>query len=119
MRNDYLHKLSTYISKNHAAVVLEALKIKIMSASAKGTVEEPGRKVRQKADLNKAILDQGWGNFHLYLEYKQDRLGGMVIYVTQTTPARPAVTVTRPPGQPKKPGRVCLPGLRTNSQRQT
>ena len=81
MRNDYLHKLSTDISKNHAAVVLEALKVKNMSASAKGTIETPGRKVRQKAGLNKAILDQGWGNFRLYLEYKQIRRGGMVIYV--------------------------------------
>jgi putative transposase len=81
MRNDYLHKLSTDISKNHAAVVLEALKVKNMSASAKGTIETPGRKVRQKAGLNKAILDQGWGNFRLYLEYKQIRRGGMLIYV--------------------------------------
>ena len=52
-----------------------------MSASAKGTIELPGRKVRQKAGLNKAILDQGWGNFRLYLEYKQIRRGGLVIYV--------------------------------------
>jgi putative transposase len=81
MRNDFLHKLSTDISKNHAAVVLEALKVKNMSASAKGTIETPGRKVRQKAGLNKAILDQGWGNFRLYLEYKQILRGGMVIYV--------------------------------------
>jgi putative transposase len=81
MRNDYLHKLSTTISKNHAAVVLEALKVKNMSASVKGTIEMPGRKVRQKSGLNKAILDQGWGNFRLFLEYKQARQGGMVIYV--------------------------------------
>jgi len=81
MRNDFLHKLSTDISKNHAAVVLEDLKVKNMTASAKGTKEEPGRHVRQKAGLNKAILDQGWGNFSIYLEYKLNRRGGMVIYV--------------------------------------
>jgi putative transposase len=56
----------------------KALKVKNMSASAKGTIGLPGRKVRQKAGLNKAILDQGWGNFRLYLEYKQIRRGGMV-----------------------------------------
>ena len=81
MRNDYLHKLSTTISKSHAVVVLEDLKVKDMSASAQGTKEKPGRTVKQKAGLNKAILDQGWGNFRLYLEYKQARLGGWVIYV--------------------------------------
>ena len=78
MRNDYLHKLSTTISKNHAVVVLEDLKVKDMSSSAKGSIERPGLNVKQKAGLNKAILDQGWGNFRLYLEYKQVRLGGWV-----------------------------------------
>lgn len=81
MRNDHLHKLSTAISKSHAVVVLEDLKIKNMSASAQGTIETPGRKVKQKAGLNKSILDQGWGNFRLYLEYKQALRGGWVIYV--------------------------------------
>ncbi len=81
MRNDYLHKLSSNISKNHAVVVLEDLKVKNMSASASGTLETPGRKVKQKAGLNKAILDQGWGNFRIHLEYKQARLGGWVLYV--------------------------------------
>jgi putative transposase len=81
MRSDYLHKLSTTISKNHAVVVLEDLKVKDMSASARGTTAVPGKNVKQKAGLNKAILDQGWGNFRLYLEYKQVRLGGWVTYV--------------------------------------
>jgi putative transposase len=81
MRNDYLHKLSTTISKSHAVVVLEDLKVKDMTASAQGTREKPGRNAKQKAGLNKAILDQGWGNFRLYLEYKQARLGGWVLYV--------------------------------------
>lgn len=81
MRNDYLHKISNAISKSHAAVVLEDLKVKNMSASAAGTKEEPGKLVKQKSGLNKAILDQGWGNFRQYLEYKQARRGGLVLYV--------------------------------------
>lgn len=80
-RNDYLHKVSTEISKNHAVVVLEALSVKNMSASAKGTTENPGRNVRQKAGLNKAILDQGWSEFSRQLEYKQFWRGGWVLYV--------------------------------------
>ena len=52
----------------------------------------PGRKVRQKSGLNKAILDQGWGNFRLFLEYKQTRQGGMVIYVN---PAYTSQTCSR------------------------
>ncbi len=63
VRNDYLHKASTAISKNHAVVVLEDMAVKNMSASAKGTVENPGRNVRQNSGLNRSILDQGWYEF--------------------------------------------------------
>lgn len=69
-RNDYLHKTSTEISKNHAMVVLEDLRVRNMSASARGTVESPGNNVRAKAGLNKAILDQGWYAFRQMLAYK-------------------------------------------------
>ncbi len=80
-RNDYLHKVSAEISKSHAVVVLEALSVRNMSASAKGTIEKPGRNVRQKTGLNKAILDQGWSEFARQLEYKQFWRGGWVLYV--------------------------------------
>ncbi len=36
-----------------------------MSKSAKGTVENPGKNVKQKSGLNRAILDQSWGEFIL------------------------------------------------------
>jgi putative transposase len=36
------------------------LKIKNMTASAKATVEKPGRNVKQKSGLNRSILEQGW-----------------------------------------------------------
>jgi putative transposase len=80
-RYDYLHKLTTEISKNHAVIALEDLRVKNMSASAKGTVEKPGRNVQQKAALNKSILDQGWGTFRLLVEYKQAHRGGELILV--------------------------------------
>src|ERR1039458_6171674 len=62
-RRDYLHKASTIISKNHAMVFVEDLKVSNMSRSAAGTVEQPGRNVKQKAGLNRSILDQGWAEF--------------------------------------------------------
>ncbi|MFF4829647.1 zinc ribbon domain-containing protein [Streptomyces sp. NPDC001312] len=46
-------------------MVLEDLRIKNMSASASGTVAEPGHNVRQKAGLNRAILDKGWHRLEL------------------------------------------------------
>jgi IS605 OrfB family transposase len=76
IRNDFLHKTSTTISKTHALVVLEDLSVKSMSRSARGTVNAPGRKVRAKAGLNTSILDQGWAEFRRQLEYKQTWRGG-------------------------------------------
>jgi putative transposase len=88
VRNDYLHKSSTAISKNHAVVVLEDLAVKNMSASAKGTVENPGRNVRQKSGLNRSILDQGWYEFRRQLEYKLAWAGGIVIAVPPRNTSR-------------------------------
>ena len=81
VRSDFLHKLSTNISKNHAKVYVEGLKIKNMSASARGSVEEPGRSVKAKSGLNKSILDQGWFECRRQLDYKLFWMGGMLAEV--------------------------------------
>ena len=81
VRSDFLHKLSTEVSQNHAKVYLEGLQIRNMSASAKGTIEEPGRMVRAKTGLNKSILDQGWYAFRRQLDYKLSWRGGMLAEV--------------------------------------
>lgn len=78
IRRDYLHKVTTTVSKNHAMIVIEDLKVSNMSKSAAGTVEEPGRKVAAKSGLNRAILDQGWYEMRRQLEYKQLWRGGEV-----------------------------------------
>ena len=90
-RNDFLHKTSTTICKNHAVVMLEDLKISNMVRSAKGTLESPGQNVKAKSGLNKSILDQGWFEFRRQIEYKQTWSGGQVVvvppnYTSQTCP---------------------------------
>ena len=81
IRNDFLHKASTDIAKNHSCIILEKLKTKNMTKSAKGTVEKPGKNVRSKSGLNKAILMQGWHKFQTLLEYKSVWFGSCVNYV--------------------------------------
>ena len=87
-RRDYLHKSSTTISKNHAMVVVEDLQVSNMSRSASGSVEQPGRKVKQKSGLNKAILDQGWAEFRRQLEYKMLWAGGLFLAVPPQNTSR-------------------------------
>ena len=79
-RKDYLHKLSTFFSENQT-VVVEDLRIKNMSKSAKGTIENPRRNVRAKSGLNRVILQQGWYGFTEMLQYKLERRGGTLIRV--------------------------------------
>ncbi len=81
IRRDYLHKTTTKISKNHAMIVIENLKVSNMSKSAKGTAEQPGRNVRAKTGLNRTILEQGWYEMRRQLEYKQLWRGGQVLAV--------------------------------------
>lgn len=81
IRSDLLHKLSHRLSKSHATVVVESLRVADMSASAGGTVDDPGTHVRQKAGLNRAILDRGWGELVRQLRYKLDWRGGELIEV--------------------------------------
>ena len=59
-RRDYLHKASSAISKNHAIVCVEDLRVSNLSSSAAGSRQSPGSKVRAKSGLNRSILDQGW-----------------------------------------------------------
>ena len=80
-RKDYLHKATTTISQNHALVCIEDLQVRNMSKSSKGNSEEHGKMVKQKSGLNRAILDQGWGEFRRQLEYKMTWQGGILLAV--------------------------------------
>ena len=91
IRRDFLHKTTTDICKNHAVVHVEALNVAGMTKSASGTVENPGKNVKQKSGLNRAILEQGWGEMLRQLEYKMRRKGGLLVkvnpaYTSQTCP---------------------------------
>ena len=91
-RKDFLHKITTTISKNHALVCIEDLQVRKMSKSASGTKEKPGKNIRQKSGLNRSILDQSWGMFRSQLAYKLEWKGGMLLevapqYSSQECPA--------------------------------
>lgn len=81
MRKDFLHKLSLQYAENQGIVVVEDLKIKNMTHSAKGTEEKPGKQVAQKRGLNRSITQQSWGLFFEMLEYKVIARGGKFVKV--------------------------------------
>jgi putative transposase len=78
-REWFIHQLSHKYSKSHGTVVIERLKIKNMTASAHGTLEDPGHNIRQKSGLNRGILDAGWGILAYQLGYKLFWNGGRLV----------------------------------------
>ena len=74
IRKNWIHQTTKEIAGKCGTVIVEDLKVKNMTASAKGTIESPGKNVRQKAGLNRAMLDTAWGETRKKLEYKCGRL---------------------------------------------
>ncbi|WP_433477233.1 RNA-guided endonuclease InsQ/TnpB family protein [Spirillospora sp. CA-142024] len=69
-RKDWIEKTSTSLARRFDLIAVEDLNIRDMTRSARGTVEAPGRNVRQKAGLNRGILAAGWGVLVTRLEHK-------------------------------------------------
>ena len=85
-RKDWAEKASTGIARRFDVIRVEDLQIKNMTRSARGTRDNPGRNVRQKAGLNRGILRSGWG---LLVRRLEDKAPGRVEKV------RPALTSQR------------------------
>jgi putative transposase len=74
-RKDWAEKTSTDIARRFDLIRVEGLKIGTMTRSARGTRDDPGRNVAQKAGLNRGILGSGWG---LLVRRLQDKAPGRV-----------------------------------------
>jgi len=80
-RRDAAHKLSTKLATTHGAIVIEDLNVRRMTASASGTIEEPGHNVQRKSGLNRRMLAQGLSDFRRMLSYKCERSGARLVAV--------------------------------------
>ena len=69
-RRDFLHKVSRWLVEHYGVICLESLFIKGMSASARGTMDKPGKNVSAKAGLNRAILDAALAELARLVRYK-------------------------------------------------
>ncbi len=74
-RKDWAEQASTSIARRFDLIRVEDLQITNMTRSARRTPADPGRRVRQKAGLNRQILRAGWG---LLVRRLQDKAPGRV-----------------------------------------
>lgn len=80
-RKDAIEKATTRVARKHGVVAMEDLAVRNMTASARGTVSAPGKNVRQKAGLNRSILDVSFGAIRVRLGQKLAASGGRLILV--------------------------------------
>jgi putative transposase len=83
-RRDWTEKVSTDLARRFDLIRVEALDVQAMTRSARGTVDQPGRNVQQKAALNRSILANGWG---MLMDRLEDKAPGRVerIYPAYTS----------------------------------
>ena len=80
-RRHYIECISKNLAQSYRTVAIEDLKVKNMTASAKGDAEKPGKNVAQKAGLNRSILNGGFFAFRTRLTAKVTARKGAVIAV--------------------------------------
>lgn len=88
IKTDFNHKLSHYVVKNHDLIVMEDLRIKNMTKSAKGTQDNHGSMVKQKSGLNRSILENNWGQLKEMISYKCELDGKHLVLVNPKNTSR-------------------------------
>jgi putative transposase len=69
-RKDWVEKVTTDIARRFDTIRIEALDVRAMTRSARGTVGQPGQRVAQKRGLNRGISRSGWGQLVARLQHK-------------------------------------------------
>ncbi|MFB8352929.1 RNA-guided endonuclease TnpB family protein [Streptomyces niveus] len=86
-RATYLHTLTKQLATSYAVVAVESLNVAGMTSSARGTVEKPGSRVRQKAGLNRSVLDASPAEMRRQLDYKTRWNGSQLAVCEQWFPS--------------------------------
>lgn len=97
-RRDAQHKISHAMAAKHRVWAMEDCDFRAMTASACGTVEAPGRNVRQKAGLNRSILDVAPGEVRRQVGYKAAWAGGALVKVPAAYTSQECSACHRHPG---------------------
>lgn len=90
-RLDYAHQKTAEIVLKAGLIATEALNTRSMTASAKGTVEKPGKNVKQKAGLNREILNAAPALTYNLLRYKAEEAGSEFVEIP-TKKVKPSQT---------------------------
>lgn len=111
-RQNWVHQVAAEITSGNSFVATEKLEVKNMTSRAKkaqtcrgdtlsGKVCKRGKRKKQKAGLNKSILDVGFGMLRNTIKYKVEQIGGVFVEVP-TRKVKPSQTCPKCGHQHKK-----------------
>ncbi len=83
------HQLSHDLAKEYTLFATEKLTIRNMTRTAKGTLDKPGKMVKQKSGLNREILDTAPAKLLAMIHYKVEETGGEFVEIP-TRKAKPS-----------------------------
>ena len=89
LRREFIHQQTSHLVSQCAVLATEELKVKNMSRSAAGTVDKPGRRVKQKSRLNRELLSVGLSMAHQMLGYKAEE-AGCRLHLSNTRQLKPS-----------------------------
>ena len=69
-RREHLHRTSTSLVNESQVIGIETLAVKEMTQSHRGTVESPGKDVKKRSRINRALLDASMGELLRQIRYK-------------------------------------------------
>jgi putative transposase len=95
-RQNWVHQVAVEIVSCNSFIATEKLEVKNMTAKAK-----KGKRKKQKAGLNKSILDVGFGMLRSTIKYKIEQIGGVFVEVP-TRQVKPSQTCPKCGHQHKK-----------------
>ena len=72
--DDWRQKTTTTLVRDYDLIAVEALDVKNMTRSAKGTLDAPGTRVAQKRGLNRSLAQSAFGTLRAMLTYKTTAL---------------------------------------------
>ena len=86
-RREALHRVTTQIVHESQVICVETLSVKAMTRSARGTEACPGKHVKVKSGLNRALLDASMAELLRQLEYKSDWYGRTFVKAERDFPS--------------------------------
>ncbi|MDD1413614.1 transposase [Dolichospermum sp. ST_con] len=95
-RQNWVHQVAVEIISSNSFIATEKLEVKNMTRKAK-----KGKRKKQKAGLNKSILDVGFGMLRSTIKYKVEQIGGVFVEVP-TRQVKPSQTCPKCGNQHKK-----------------